>query len=194
MPVTGIALVLVFYCLRFEYPPIWRARFPYLYPQEHGSPFIPQVIGFLFVASYDSQEWDWVKVRCIFDLRSVGQSLLVSDHYLGRVINFSFFPLKLSLDSCGFDIMGRPLWREDGSVIHSHCCEIVSAVFLRSEFRGTHDQSLLSELWDSPSLEGCLKLEIPQFRGPGSRIYFAQEEGSPVIPPGNGRWDSISSK
>jgi hypothetical protein len=38
--------VTIFYCLRFETPPTWRIRSPYLYPQ--GT-------GFLFVASYDSQ-------------------------------------------------------------------------------------------------------------------------------------------
>jgi hypothetical protein len=34
---------------------------------------------------------------------------------------FSSFSLKLSLDSWEFLIMGRPLWREDESIIYS-CC------------------------------------------------------------------------
>jgi hypothetical protein len=38
----------IFYCLRFETPPTWRARSPYLYPQEEGGPVIPPGTGFPF--------------------------------------------------------------------------------------------------------------------------------------------------
>jgi hypothetical protein len=41
--------------LKFETPPTWRARSPYLYPHEQGGPVIPQALGSLFVCSYDSQ-------------------------------------------------------------------------------------------------------------------------------------------
>jgi hypothetical protein len=30
--------MIIFYCLRFETPPTWRARSPYLYPPETGRP------------------------------------------------------------------------------------------------------------------------------------------------------------
>jgi hypothetical protein len=51
-----------------------------------------------------------------YDLRSVGQSFLVSSTHLGPKTRF----LLLS-DSCWFVDVRRPLWREVGSVIYS-CC------------------------------------------------------------------------
>jgi hypothetical protein len=39
-------LVTILYCLRFETPPTWRARFPYLYLQEPGGPVTPPGTGF----------------------------------------------------------------------------------------------------------------------------------------------------
>jgi hypothetical protein len=35
----------ILYCLSSETPPTWRARFPYLYPQEQGGPVIPPGTG-----------------------------------------------------------------------------------------------------------------------------------------------------
>jgi hypothetical protein len=49
----------------------------------------------------------------------------------------------------------------------------VSAVILGSESRGTHDHILLSQIRDSPNLEG----QAPVFISP-------QEQGGPVTPPG----------
>jgi hypothetical protein len=46
-----------FYCLMFETPPTWRARFPYLYTQEQGGQLYPQALGSLFVASYELQDY-----------------------------------------------------------------------------------------------------------------------------------------
>jgi hypothetical protein len=48
---------------------------------------------------------------------------------------------------------------------------IASAAFLRSEYHGTHEHCLLS-----------LFLRLRQPGGPGSCIYFCQEQGSPVVP------------
>jgi hypothetical protein len=48
---------------------------------------------------------------------------------------------------------------------------LASAVILRSESRGTHDHILLSQIRDSPHLEG----QVPVFISP-------QEEGGLVIP------------
>jgi hypothetical protein len=39
---------MTFYCLKFETPPTWRARYPYLYPQEQGDPVITPGTGFSF--------------------------------------------------------------------------------------------------------------------------------------------------
>jgi hypothetical protein len=41
-----------------------------------------------------------------------------------------------------------------------------SAVILGSEFRGTHDHILLSQIWDSPNLEGL----VPVFITPTKRV------------------------
>jgi hypothetical protein len=41
-------LMSVFYCLRFEIPLTWRARSPYVYPQEQGVRVISPGIGFPF--------------------------------------------------------------------------------------------------------------------------------------------------
>jgi hypothetical protein len=58
--------------------------------------------------------------------------------------------------------VGRPLWREDGSVI-------CSAVTLWSESRRTHNRILLSHL------------KLPKRRKPGLHIYIPQAQGGPVI-------------
>jgi hypothetical protein len=41
-------LVTIFYCLRFETPPTWRARSPCLYPQEQCGPVTSPGTGFPF--------------------------------------------------------------------------------------------------------------------------------------------------
>jgi hypothetical protein len=46
----------------------------------------------------------------------------------------------------------------------------------RSESRGTIDHILLSQIRDSPNLEG----QVPVF------TYIPQEQGGPVLPPGTG--------
>jgi hypothetical protein len=49
-------LMIIFYCLKFETPPTWRARFPYLHPPRNRvAQLYPQILGSLFVASYNSQ-------------------------------------------------------------------------------------------------------------------------------------------
>jgi hypothetical protein len=42
------------FCLRFEIPPTWRARSPYLYPPGKGFPLIPRALNSRFFASYYS--------------------------------------------------------------------------------------------------------------------------------------------
>jgi hypothetical protein len=52
-------LVTIFYCLRFETPPNWRARFP----QEQGGPVIPPGTGFSirFLLRLAGQRWRYSK-------------------------------------------------------------------------------------------------------------------------------------
>jgi hypothetical protein len=116
-------------------------------------------------------------------------------------------------DICSLHVEGRLPWQEDGSVIYSYnllshlmshfrpyvtvsyetppnlegqvpslmksrICSfqflpgIAGAAFLRPESQRTHECTLLS-----------LFLRLPQPGGPGSCIYFPQEQGSPVIYP-----------
>jgi hypothetical protein len=53
---------------------------------------------------------------------------------------------------------------------------LASAVILRSEFRGTHDHILLSQIRDSPNLEG----QVPVFISPTNRVVrlYPQAMGS----------------
>jgi hypothetical protein len=62
-----------------------------------------------------------LKLKLIYIRQSVSQSVLVSGTHLGPVTNFSF-SLKFPSHSCGFVILKRPLWQEDGSVICLYNC------------------------------------------------------------------------
>jgi hypothetical protein len=78
------------------------------------------------------------------------------------------FPFGMLLyEICGIVSVGRPLWREDGSAI----CSVITQW---SESLRTGNHILLSHL------------RLRQSGGPGSRIYIAQEQGGPIIPPGTG--------
>jgi hypothetical protein len=104
-----------------------------------------------------------------YDRRSVGQSVLVSSPHLGLMTRF----LLLS-DNCGFVDMGRPLWREDGSVVYNCCCLRQRSHSQVRVPRGSWPHFTVSDL------------RLPQPKGPGSCIYIPQEQGGPVIPPGIG--------
>jgi hypothetical protein len=83
-----------------------------------------------------------------------------------------FFPFSLWLFS--FTVSGLLVWAP--SLTRSLVCTfqfllgIASEAFLRSESHGTHEHSLLS-----------LFLRLPQPGGPGSCIYFSQEQGSQFV-------------
>jgi hypothetical protein len=55
----------------------------------------------------------------------------------------------LLFDSCDLVFVGRPLWREDGSVF-CICCWPLPAQSLGSESLGTRDHIILSQIWDFP--------------------------------------------
>jgi hypothetical protein len=73
-----------------------------------------------------------------YDQQLVGESVLVSGTHQGPTTNFSF-SLKFSLDSWGFVILYRPLWRENGSVIYCYRSW--------SRSRSTTDSQLASQSW-----------------------------------------------
>jgi hypothetical protein len=52
------------------------------------------------------------KSKLYYDRRSAGQSVLEQSTHLGLTTRSWLLP-----DSCGFVDLGRPLWREDGSVV-----------------------------------------------------------------------------
>jgi hypothetical protein len=56
-------LVTIFYCLRFETPPTWRARCRIYIPQEQGGPVIPPGTGFPFrrLLRFVGQCWRYSK-------------------------------------------------------------------------------------------------------------------------------------
>jgi hypothetical protein len=68
---------------------------------------------------------------------------------------------------CRLVSAGRPLWREEGSLI----CSVITQW---SESLRTGNHIILSHL------------RLPQPRRPGSHIYIPQEHGGPVMPPGTG--------
>jgi hypothetical protein len=77
-------------------------------------------------------------------------------------------------DQCGFVDMGRPLWREDGSIVYNCCCLC----------QRSHSQVWVPrESWPPFTVSD---LRLPQPGGPVPCIYISQEQGGPVIPPGTG--------
>jgi hypothetical protein len=53
-------------------------------------------------------------------------------------------------DSYGLVLVGRPLWREDGSDFNYMLLALASAISLGSKSLGTRDHILLSHIWDFP--------------------------------------------
>jgi hypothetical protein len=110
------------------------------------------------------------------DRRSVSQSVLVSGTRQGPATNFSHSLFDFFFYSFGFVDVGRPLWREVGSVLFSFCGASPAQPF--SDLSPTRLISIVYcvYFWDSPNLEG----QVHVF------IYFPQEQGSPIIPAGIG--------
>jgi hypothetical protein len=80
----------------------------------------------------------------------------------------------LMSDNCGFVDMGRPLWRENGSVVYN-CCSLRQRSHSQVRVpRGSWPHFTISDL------------RLLQPGGPGPCIYIPQEQGGPVIPPGTG--------
>jgi hypothetical protein len=123
-------LVTLFYYLRFETPPTWRAR-SYLYPlgivwpsytPRHWVPFSsPSTTRRATVEVFEPasmrghhQSQSQVKVTLRLTV-SQAVSLAFVPH-LGLMTRY-----LLLFDSYGLVFVGRPLWREDGSVFYI-CC------------------------------------------------------------------------
>jgi hypothetical protein len=76
--------------------------------------------------------------------------------------------------NCGFLDVGRPIWREDGSVVYN--CFWSSPA---QSFSGPNSAGFMTIFY-------CLRFETPQPGRPSPHIYFTQEQGGPVISPGTG--------
>jgi hypothetical protein len=85
-----------------------------------------------------------IKVKVTLRL-TVGQSVSLGvEPHLGVMTRY-----LLLFDSYGLVFVGRPLWREDGSVF-CVLLTIASSVFFGSESLGSGDHILLSQFWDFP--------------------------------------------
>jgi hypothetical protein len=102
--------------------------------------------------------WCWcLKLKLSWDLRPVGQPVLVSGSHLEPMTRFfSIWQLRVC------------------NLLLELLLELARAITLRSKSRTTQT-ILYCLLWDSPKLGGS-----------GPRIYVLQEQGGPVIHPGTG--------
>jgi hypothetical protein len=135
----------IFYRLRFETPPTWRARPPYLYSPGTGSKLDPQALSSFFVASYDSQGYE-SESELLYYWRFTANHFVFATSPLRHTTNNFIF----QLNTCGRSPYVT-------SSLTSVCvCRLplllvlVSAVILRSETSGIHDHILLSQIRDSP--------------------------------------------
>jgi hypothetical protein len=108
---NSAGLVAIFYCFRFQTPNLDGQVPVFISPRNGVAQLHPQALGSLVVPFSLSVS------ELSYDRRSVGQSVLVSSPHLGLITR----SLLLS-DNCRFVDMGRPLWREGGSVVYNCCC------------------------------------------------------------------------
>jgi hypothetical protein len=99
------------------------------------------------------------KSKLCYDRWSVGQSVLVSSTHLGLTTRFLFLSRQLRVCGCG----ALSLTRERVCRLQL-LLGLASAVILVSESRRTRDHILLSQIRDSPNLEG----QVPEFVSPGT--------------------------
>jgi hypothetical protein len=104
------------------------------------------------------------KSKLYYDRQSVGQSVLVSDTQLGPATNF--FHSQFLFDSFGFIDVGRPLWREVGSVLFSFCRSSPAQHF--SDLSPTGLMSIVYRFyfWDSLNQEG----QVPVVISPRNKV------------------------
>jgi hypothetical protein len=109
------------------------------------------------------------KSKFCYDWRSVGQSVLMSSTHLGLATRF----LLLS-ESCGFVDVGRGLFCRLQLLL-----VLARAVILGPASRGTRDHILLSQIRESPNLEG----EVPVFISFRNRVaqLYPQTLGSVFV-------------
>jgi hypothetical protein len=105
----------IFYWLRFEIPPTWRARSPYLYPPGTWWPGYTPGTGFPFAASYYSQGYgggirNLLHAADILYIQ-VNRDVCVFDHCEFRLIRSETFILFLYMRRLKFRIV-RPIVKQ----------------------------------------------------------------------------------
>jgi hypothetical protein len=109
-----------------------------------------------------------MKLKLIYYRRSVGQSVLVSGSHLEPTTSFVW---HWRSSYCGAHSLTRG-WV--CNLLVQLLLGLITAASLGFKSRRTHDHTLLSHM------------RLLQPGGPGPRIYLAQEQDDPVIPPANG--------
>jgi hypothetical protein len=144
--------VTIFYCLRFETPPTWRARSPYLLSRRNRvAQLYPQALGSIFVASYDSQDYGG-GIRARLHAGDQSQSHIAT---AGPSVSKSWCRAPCGahdqiyinlwqLRSCFCRASFLMWWRV---CLLYMLLALASVVFLGSESVGTRDHILLSQVW-----------------------------------------------
>jgi hypothetical protein len=114
-----------------------------------------------------------VKSKLYYDRRSVGKSVLMSSIHLGTATSSSLSLFNYFLGSCGCVVVGRPHWREIGSVVFSHCWASPAESFSGLSPAGVMTKFHFHNI-GLPNLES----QVP--------YLYSQEQNRPVITPGIG--------
>jgi hypothetical protein len=128
-----------FYSLRFETPPTWRARSPYLYPPGTGWP------------GFTPRHWVLFKTESEFESESYVTTVWSRPVFLGLkhpsgVYDQIFIKVRQFRGCCRGALSLTRGW-----VCHLQwLLGLVSAVILLSESCGTRDHILLSQIRDFP--------------------------------------------
>jgi hypothetical protein len=123
-------------------------------PQEQGGPVISPGTWFLTNRK--------LKLKLIYDRRSVGQSALLSGYHLEPMTRFLFSVRQLQVSCCGEPFLTRG--RVSNLFVHL-LLGLGSAVTLESKIRRTQI-IFYCLIWDSPNLDG----EVLVFISPRNRV------------------------
>jgi hypothetical protein len=126
-------------------------------------------LDYLYSLEADHRKHIWVRVRVTLRLAVYRQSVSLATSPLRPKTRI----FVSQLNTCGYSPHAISSLTRGWDCRLQLLLVLVSAVILRSESRGTHDHILLSQIWDSPNLEG----QVPVFISP-------QDQGGPVIAPG----------
>jgi hypothetical protein len=114
----------------------------------------------------DPQRRNKVKVKVIGRLTVSRPVCLGFRHPSGTRDQYFPFSIQLLLDSCGFLVEGRPLWREVGSERFSFCWASPEHPFSELSPTGLINIFYCLSFWDSPNLVG----RIPVFISPRNKV------------------------